>query len=148
VKKILVVDDDESNAFVLAKLLQHCGYDAVFELSGEAALKTAAAFEPEQDHRWRGMNELKGDGSGRDSFFWKRRDFRAKRAASPFSQAHRSGTLKELLGDFGRGSRKTIRRIRLSGWPRSRMARMKSGTAVGFDGPQSPAEFTSSRSGP
>lgn len=47
VKKILVVDDDESNAFVLAKLLQHCGYDAVFELSGEAALKTAAAFEPD-----------------------------------------------------------------------------------------------------
>jgi CheY-like chemotaxis protein len=41
------VDDDESNAFILAKLLQHCGYEAVFELSGEAALKTAAAFEPD-----------------------------------------------------------------------------------------------------
>ena len=47
VQKILVVDDDEANAAVLAKLLQHCGYDAGVELSGVSALKTAAAFEPD-----------------------------------------------------------------------------------------------------
>jgi CheY-like chemotaxis protein len=45
VQKILVVDDDEAIAAILAKLLQHCGCDARFELSGESVLKTAAAFE-------------------------------------------------------------------------------------------------------
>ncbi len=42
----------------------------------------------------------------------------------------------------------TTRRIRLSECPRRRISKMKSGTAVGFDGPQSPAEFTSNLSGP
>jgi len=46
VRKILVVDK-ESTAVILVKLLQHCGYDAVFEPTGEAALKTAAVFEPD-----------------------------------------------------------------------------------------------------
>src|SRR5438105_15730818 len=45
--KILVVDDDPANAIILVKLLQHCGYDAKFELTGDAALKTAAVFEPD-----------------------------------------------------------------------------------------------------
>ena len=33
-------------------------------------------------------------------------------------------------------------------WPRLRISIIKSGTAVGFEGPQSPAELTISRSGP
>src|SRR5438128_1831754 len=35
-----------------------------------------------------------------------------------------------------------------SGWPRLRSSWMKSGTAIGLDGPQSPAEFTRMRSSP
>src|SRR5437762_3523410 len=46
-QKILIVDDDQANAVVLAKLLERCGYLARFELTGEAALKTAAEFEPD-----------------------------------------------------------------------------------------------------
>src|SRR5438132_7487437 len=46
-QKILVVDDDPANAIILVKLLQHCGYDAKFELTGDAALKTAAVWGPD-----------------------------------------------------------------------------------------------------
>jgi CheY-like chemotaxis protein len=46
-KRILIVDDDQANARVLALLLERYGYEAVFELDGAAALKTAAAFKPD-----------------------------------------------------------------------------------------------------
>src|SRR5262249_9012439 len=42
----------------------------------------------------------------------------------------------------------TILRITSSPWPRRRISRMKSGTASGFDRPQSPAEFAMIRSVP
>ena len=47
-----------------------------------------------------------------------------------------------------RGFSNTTRRIRASSWPRDRISKMNSGTASGSLWPQSPAEFTSSRSGP
>jgi len=46
-KRILIVDDDRSNASVVAKLLTRCGYETTFELSAERALKAAAALRPD-----------------------------------------------------------------------------------------------------
>ena len=58
------------------------------------------------------------------------------------------GTYRRQRENSCSGLWSTTRSISSSACPRARIATMKSGTAAGRDGPQSPAELTSSRSVP
>jgi CheY-like chemotaxis protein len=46
-KKILVVEDNNDFGELLAKLLNHCGYDVIQAASGIAALNQASEKQPD-----------------------------------------------------------------------------------------------------
>ena len=45
--KVLVVDDSQDNAIVLAELLRLSGCETAFAFDGASALETAASFDPD-----------------------------------------------------------------------------------------------------
>lgn len=60
-QKILVVDDEKAIADILALILNSSGWEAKAVYSGEAAIDTAAAFEPDlilSDVVMRGINGI------------------------------------------------------------------------------------------